>query len=304
MFEQIRLDKFSGSIPDRRAIARQCSRLWYSAQNQSQFNDAGVNIQNADWDVLIILDACRGDSFKSRCTLPGETSIVESKGSATPEWLRANIAGRDLTDTVCVSANGQYFRHADDAIWHAFKEVLDSELANAHGADLVAPPDQVTDRARTALEQYPHKRLLIHYAQPHLPYLGELGQQYFEPGQTPVEIGTNPAVSRELLADAYHENLDLAFNAVEDLFSSTPEMGRVIVTADHGELLGERVGPLPVRQWGHPEGIYHPALVRVPWHVYEDGSRRDIVAESPAENEITPDDEKLTEHLEALGYVE
>lgn len=299
-----------GDLPNRRAIARELARFWYAARNNSEFNDGGITVFEEDWDVLIILDACRYDIFSEQAEIPGELRMVESQGAATPEWLKANVTGRDLTDTVCVSANGQYVQFADqlNAKWHAFEGVLDTELADAHGSQLVAPPEQVTDKALTIAERYPQKRLVIHYAQPHLPYLGSYGQQHFEPGMNPEELATDPAVNRDMMLRAYRENLDLVLQAVKRLLSaSNTSLGRVVITSDHGELLGERVWPLPVQQWGHPIGVYHPKLVQVPWLVHDAGKRREHVAEDPegATNIVDDYDKKaLSEHLQALGYAD
>lgn len=300
----------NGDIPNKRAIARELARLWYATRNQSKYNDQGITVFNEDWDVLIILDACRYDIFREQSSLKGKLQMVESRGAATPEWLQANITGRDLTDTVCVSANGQYIQFDDhlNAKWHAFEGVLDTKLADEHGSQLVAPPEQVTDKAISTAKCYPRKRLVIHYAQPHLPYLGTFGQQHFEPGKNPEELATDSSIDRKMMFRAYRENLNLVLESVKHLLdNSTINLGRVIVTADHGELLGERVFPLPVRQWGHPIGVYHPKLVQVPWLIHDTGKRREFVAEEPVDKKSVLDDfdeNALEEHLEALGYAE
>ncbi|EMA47333.1 hypothetical protein C449_01970 [Halococcus saccharolyticus DSM 5350] len=274
------------------------------------YGDDGIAVFDQDWDVLIILDACRYNAYKKHASLPGDLRAVTSQGSVTPEWIRKNVGGRDLTDTVFVSANGRYLKLADElnARWHAFEPVVEDELADAEKSLLVAPPKAVTEQARVALEQYPRKRIVIHYVQPHTPYLGPLGREHFEPGRNLQDLSTDPTLDRDLILDAYHENLELVLSSVEELLDTAgPDIGRVVVTSDHGELLGDRLWPLPVRQWGHIPDLHHPLLVRVPWHRLDVGARRDVIAEEPADEAMTDEgneQERLTEHLRALGYAE
>lgn len=310
MLERLRRRIADRNPPDSRAVARQLVRWRYAALDYLGYGDDGIAVFDQDWDVLIILDACRYDAFRKHASLPGRLRAVTSRGSVTPEWLSANVADRDLTDTVCVSANGQYLRLADElnTRWHAFEGVVEDELADAEESLLVASPETVTERACEVLEQYPRKRVVIHYVQPHTPYLGPLGRKHFPPGRSLTELGTDPTHDRDLIVAAYHENLHLVLSSVEELLDTAgPDIGRVVITSDHGELLGDRLWPLPVRQWDHIQDLPHPLLVRVPWHRLDVGARRDVVAEEPVgESAIDGMDsrEQLTEHMRALGYVE
>lgn len=101
------LDRFRRRIvarnpPDRRAVARQLVRWRCAVRDRLGFGNDGIAVFDQDWDVLVILDACRYDAFREHASLPGRLQAVTSQGSVTPEWLHANVAGRDLTDTVCL----------------------------------------------------------------------------------------------------------------------------------------------------------------------------------------------------------
>lgn len=296
--------------PDGRAVARQLVRWRCAARDRLRYDNDGIAVFDQDWDVLIILDACRYDAFRKHASFPGYLKSVRSRGSVTPEWIRANVAGRDLTDTVCVSANGHYIKLDEElnVRWHAFEPVVEDTLADAEGSLLTASPKAVTNRARDALNEFPRKRVVIHYVQPHTPYLGTLGRKHFEPGRNLGDIGTDPTFDRDLIVEAYHENLRLVLSSVEELLDTAgPDIGRVVITSDHGELLGDRLLPLPIRQWGHIPNLHHPILVRVPWHRLDVGKRRDIVAEeSVSRPRIGKENEQkhLTKHLQALGYAE
>lgn len=86
---------------------------------------------------------------------------------------------------------------------------------------------------------------------------------------------------------------------MDDLLSELD--GKTVVTADHGELLGERSFPLPYREYGHPKGTYTEKLVKVPWHTYESGIRKELISEEPTSNGDV-DKELIDERLQNLGY--
>lgn len=141
-------------------------------------------------------------------------------------------------------------------------------------------------------------RKVIHYMQPHIPYLDLkenspdnissqdgtvrdrtkgrginvleiLGRKIAELiGTEPLwrlkrELGLPPtdtmesAWRREISADAYLNNLLRALKSVRRLVESAD--GRIVVTADHGECLGEQ------NCWGHGAGRVRSPLVEVPW---------------------------------------
>jgi hypothetical protein len=159
----------------------------------------------------------------------------------------------------------------------------------------------VTRNALDALEQYPNKRLIIHYLQPHQPFLSEFGREAFDYHKdTHISIKRSDVIQADVHR-AYRENLDLVLSEVSELQDSLP--GRTVVTADHGELLGERQRPIPLRHYGHYAGVYVPELLEVPWHVIDNGDRREIFAEEPVrEPGAETSSEAIEEQLAALGY--
>ena len=136
--------------------------------------------------------------------------------------------------------------------------------------------------------------------QPHTPYLGESGER-FDPRIPLGELPKEYDVTETELRRAYRENLDLAMAEVERLLEQLP--GKTVVTADHGELLGERLRPVPVRDFGHPDGVYLEPLVTVPWFVSESETRKTIRSDPPDANRPREgEDSELQEHLRDLGY--
>ena len=101
------------------------------------------------------------------------------------------------------------------------------------------------------------------------------------------------------LRHAYEENVRYVLDYVEDLL---PELhGKTVISADHGELLGERIWLIPVRGFEHEKTLFVGDLVRVPWLVVETGERKSIAAEPPMRG-TDYKDERVIDRLEALGY--
>jgi len=292
-------------------FCRQANRLYHRRFGRRQYNEAGVDHFGADWDTLVVLDACRYDMFERQSDLPGRLERKQSRASTTVEFLRANVDGRDLRDTVYVTANPQLYQHRD-AIDADFAAVIDVWSGDGwddeHGTVL---PETVTDAALRAADEYPNKRLVVHYMQPHYPFLG--AETAFEGGDfTDADAGHenvwvqllqgNLDIDREEIWDLYEDNLDRVLPQVETLLSELG--GRTIVTADHGNMVGERAFPIPFREWGHPRGIYTPELVDVPWLVHEDGPRREIRRATPGSQDESAADDVVADRLRDLGYAE
>ena len=299
MFERARRRLEERRPPDKRALARNLLRLGFTRGGRRPYNTDGIDLFAEDWDNLLVLDACRYDAFAREADLDGSLGSRVSRGSMTREWVRANFADRRLLDVVYVTANGNYAHvrdeigasvHAEVPLWH--------DEHRTGPDDSITPPGMVAEAAREHAESYPNKRLLVHFVQPHTPYLGPTGER-FDPRLSLGELPREYDVSDATLERAYRENLSLVLEEVEGLLADLP--GKTVVTADHGELLGDRLGPLPVRDYGHPDGIYLPELVRVPWHVSTNGPRKRITREEPTRT-ADVDRAAVEAHLRDLGY--
>jgi hypothetical protein len=114
------------------------------------------------------------------------------------------------------------------------------------------------------------------------------------------------------IRSVYQENVEYVLEYVEQLLDELD--GKTVITADHGELLGEGV-PWPVRllharwnlgelykfDYGHYNRVHEPELVTVPWLEIEADSRRDISTEDEPVG-IEMDESAIKEQLAALGY--
>jgi hypothetical protein len=167
-------------------------------------------------------------------------------------------------------------------------------------------PETMVEYGLRAVEEYPKKRLILHFIQPHFPFIGPTGRTHFDLGTLACPVWEHISsdevpVDDDVIWKAFVENLELTLPHVEELLAELT--GKSVVTADHGQLVGERVSPLPTRAYGHPVGIYVDELVKVPWLVSQNGERRTIEADDAAEA-ASVDEETVTDRLEQLGYVQ
>lgn len=263
-----------------------------------------------DWDVLLILDACRNDMFSRCCEIEGELEMRISRGSNTPEFLFGNFHNETLLDTVYTTANPQFHKHADNInvefhevynIWNSDR--WDENIGTVH-------PDDVTEVAKQKIKDHPNKRHIVHYLQPHYPFIdtklenvgrGAINYESNDSDIWGLQMEGKIDISKEQINRAYYKNLKIALEAVEDLIDDIS--GKIVITSDHGNLVGERSWPIPIKEWGHPSGIYTPELVEVPWLVIEKGERPEIRAEKSRQVQENVNNEVVENRLKDLGYV-
>ena len=272
-------------------------------------SSSGTPVMDEKWDNLLILDACRFDMFETQNTIAGDLQRRRSLGSESWEFLEANFEGRSFHDTVYVTAN-PHAPKLSGGTFHAVINLLDEGWDTELGT---VRPETVAEATLRAQTEYPEKRLIAHFMQPHYPFIGEYGRQLEHKGisiHLPTEERTEAdrkvwtdlgygRLDREHVLTAYRENLDIVLDHVQDLLDSLS--GRSVVSSDHGNLLGELTRPIPARGYGHPRGLDTDELRTVPWLIIEGTDRRTTVAEPPAErNELDAD--VVEDRLHDLGY--
>jgi hypothetical protein len=293
------LDQLTTAVRRPRFVFTELNRLWHSRLWQVPYNRDGIDVIAEDWDTLVILDACRFDFFAEAAPEHGLGDSLESRqsrGSATREWLRGNFSDRRLHDTVYLDSNG-YYRRLDDEIGaEVYKYIL---VENDAFGGISVHPDKVTDAALETVERIPDKRLIVHYMQPHQPFFGPSASEIDHAPGFEETVHRND-LSDETIRRCYRENVDIVLESVRRLLDGLD--GRTVVTADHGEILGDPQSPVPVGYYGHPAKLHVPELVEVPWLVHESGPRRRITEEAPARDEVDLDAAELDEKLRELGY--
>jgi arylsulfatase A-like enzyme len=280
------------------AAAEQYNRAYNHWRSNTDYNANGIDIFNQDWDNLIILDGCRYDKFSEIHNFDGDLESRISRGSKTWEFVRANFRDKELYDTVYISDNPWYGKLAEELN----SELYHYELFNQDSFDeTVTHPKTATDEAIEYASRFDDKRCIIHYYQPHEPYFNKDGTERHRMVSTCPARQRYEGYSQADIIDAYESTLSLVLTEIKRLLAHLD--GKTVITADHGELLGERMWPIPMKNYEHPEGVYVDELVRVPWFVINHQNQKQIVeAEQPAEK-TKLDDEVIEEQLQSLGYL-
>ena len=223
--------------------------------------------------LIIILDACRADYFeKIRAPekLGGRYQRVWSAGSHTLDFLE-NIFTEDHYDLVYISANPHV--NTKNIFFPAtkkFRKVV--ELWNfAWDPELQTVPASKVYIATLVKLSQGERKIVAHFIQPHEPFIGETKlirgnlwqtKQFVEKGEpgTPDPISD---VDIELLKKAYEDNVRYVVKWVAKLlkYAKKHNLKKIIVTADHGEILDEA----PVTYDRHPRGLAWRCLREVPW---------------------------------------
>jgi hypothetical protein len=143
--------------------------------NGERYNPDGEDFLSADWDNLVILDACRYDEFKralyeenALANIDGTLEKRTSRGSMSEEFIRGNFAEKKLHDIVYVSGNPWYAKLTDEIGCEVHKFHL-VERGIVHGE--TCAPETLTEVALQMADKYPNKRLIVHYIQPPQPYI-------------------------------------------------------------------------------------------------------------------------------------
>jgi len=272
-------------------------------------------IAGEDWDVLLVLDACRADAFDAvagRDLPEGKTAeTVVSPACCTPAWVKA-VGGRWGPDR----SNRSYLTYftANPVVsreeGHLGRSVqlysawgLVWGLHTPHRIPTVHP--QALNGLVMAWDRWePDSQppLIVHYLQPHSPFIGEpslplarwgrgkgdLWQRCHALARPDVAVREGK-VTWAQVREAYAGNLRLVWDAARDLARALWEYRpgwRIVVTSDHGEVLGAG------GRFGHEADWRDEELYRVPWLELTP----EIVGAPSSDAAAT------REKLEALGY--
>jgi hypothetical protein len=280
-----------------------------------------TNVIEQDWDTLIILDGCRYDVFEEHSRFDRSPQSIISQGSHSREFMQKTFSGKQLHDTIYITSNPWSEQLSEETFF--LKRETYTEDDQSGKARL---PGDVADLAIETFEEYPNKKYIIHFMQPNNPYVGPKSQNLREKllnqkkilctelsdataEEYPELIDEIPNLRRALkkgyisraeMLEVYIENLNIvtqyAKNVIEEI------KGKTAVTADHGDLFGERLPPLFLKDYSHWEGAYSESLRLVPWLVLDSDPRREVISEHPIDQEAMGDS-TVNEHLKRMGYL-
>jgi len=129
-----------------------------------------------EWDIAIILDACRYDIFKEvhKKYLPLGKLEKRIGASDTYDWLHSAFNGNGTNQVIYISAhpgiNGKGIPWGRFNASERFFKVYDA-WASAWDWNIGSSiPGEVIKIASQAIKEYPERRKILHFIQPHFPY--------------------------------------------------------------------------------------------------------------------------------------
>jgi len=224
------------------------------ATSYNRLRYPGVRVLDEKWDYLIVLDACRYDVFKKVNTIRGKLKKRFSLGTHTADWTINNFKGRKVDDIVYISGTPQISEvilknriGVPNPFFHLEKVWdwgWDDNLGTVH-------PKKVNEAVLKLKDIYKGKRTIIHYLQPHNPFIGKpmLKGKWFD------EV--NKTITIEEVKNAYIGNLKLVLDYVSKIINKLN--GKIVITADHGEAFGE------YGIYSHHPKLYIKPLMEIPW---------------------------------------
>lgn len=275
--------------------------------------------------VLVVLDACRHDVFSEvyQEYLTGELKEVWASGRWTAQYCKRTwteeydliyINSIPVFSDFYFELRNMNFRPSNHIknITHIWDYEWDASLGTT-------PPEEITNEALRCANFDEPTRIVAHYAQPHVPYIGDetiaswsfdesalgedpelrdvLAQDRKRPTQIVLDKIRNGEVGDGQLKEAYRSNLEYVLSEVERLVHRVD--CPVVVTGDHGEHLGENGYYL------HEEDS--TVVRRVPWFIVsEDELGRELNERDPSNSHksssYSGSEDEIEERLRHLGY--
>lgn len=287
------------------------------------FVNYGDNFYEHDWDLLILLDACRWDLMSE---VADEYDFIESYGtflgqsSHSREFLHKTFmenrhSGFDklpvwseiLRDPDNIEIFKQHYRMKDDPVigetayitWNMFSEMLDGDAFHDYAAlgrqewghdEQILSPRKLTDYTIDLMRREDPERTVVHYMQPHTPFRNSDGTEISGSVWDRIQRGEK---DYDEAWQEYKDNLRWVLDDVELLLENV-DAKTVVISSDHGNAIGE---------WGcygHRPYVPLPAVKRVPWVETSTVDERTYEPEVESLDEIDADE--VDERLEALGY--
>lgn len=219
------------------------------------------SIKDRQWDNLIILDACRHDLYEE---VNGPTDYRITPVSQTPDFVETNFGDDETEDLIYISANPflseRKFKEltGTERSFTATYETFNTDWDDKEGVVL---PESVVKDALSAEKLFPDKRKIIHFMQPHVPFLEFENSEnpWKENKDSEWDLAAKGEIEDDLLWRKYKENLERIMPHVEELTNELS--GKTVITSDHGNLVGEN------GLYGHPGHLNLKLLRKVPWDV-------------------------------------
>lgn len=174
VLDRYTLKNFLNAMQDPSVFRKEGYRLILGYLNGYRYGE-GIDVMSQDWDNLIILDACRHDYFDQVSYFDGRLQPVTSKDKTSWEFIKHNFHDINFHDTIYVTANPSFTDIGQD-VFFAIRSTLDEVTSYVKGWKVgidQVHPQRIVELSRELYNEHPQKRLVIHFMQPHQPFIGE-----------------------------------------------------------------------------------------------------------------------------------
>lgn len=289
--EDIRADGFTGA----NRAAYRLVRTGLGAAIRQVYSP-GKNVFTLDWDVLLILDACRVDLLSEVTDeyefLESQVPTITSVGSSSQEWIR-NTFTDSYSITVAKTAyvTGNPF---SDELLDPNEFLLLEEVWRYAWDDKThtVPARPISDRLIDVMRTENPDRVIAHYMQPHATFIPHSDMQASGNQESIWMALREGEFEQETVWDAYRDNLRYVLDEVS-LVLENIDADTVVISSDHGNAIGE------FGIYGHPSGYPISCIREVPW---VETSAVDERTYEPEIETIT-DDDSVEDRLVDLGYI-
>lgn len=249
----------------------------------------------SDWDYCVVLDACRYDVFSGLYDeyLDGSLEKRRSNGSSTPEWAYrtftnhhdiAYFSGNPFINSHGIPLNELKWGASCDYEWAAADHITDVIDVWKHGWDEelgTVPPESLETAFREHRETVDRaERTVLHYMQPHAPYLGR-GK-----GQKLTQI--RKGIDRQGAADSTNSPLSSVGDAIRPRIESALDGSKLAQKAG----LWLELGPADLVRNGTREAAME---------LYEENLRIALEAVADLASELDGSVVVTADHGEAFG---
>lgn len=293
----------------------------------------GTHVMDKEWDVLVVLDTCRYDAMQDvadEYDFIEDVGKIWSRGAHSVEWISHTFSTdhrTELSETAYISANpfskvviDQHHQNTDESaakrirkygdwdlispedlahlehVWEYDLDTADVKQLKEEGSipEHVTLPEHITDRGIDVWRNRQPERMILHYWQPHKPFIANAlkERRSLKPHEEEFFEYLRDTDDKETVYETFLDELRYVLDSVAVLLGNI-DAETVAITADHGEAMGE------YGDYNHPMGILNPYVRYVPW---VETTATDTGGYTPTTKLETRTDASVDETLEALGY--
>jgi len=233
--------------------------------------------------TFIILDSCRYDSFKNTIMLKNigkkfkgyDLQAVRSAGSNTYEWLPIVFSLKEMKEIKIFSCHPainkmkEPFKAFTASRYIPTKNIVSLDNKCWDEDLLTCPPKKVR---RAVVNEGLSDKNLIWFIQPHFPWLFdpqltrkvlEINDELHVLGESIKQAMIELNIPADKIRGYYNASLHITLIEVFKMLRKLEPLGRIVISSDHGELLGE------YNLYNHYKDMHLPELMTVPWFEVE-----------------------------------